>query len=455
MSITGISVIRNAVAELWATPPADGATPRASLAFPLLVAACKTLNPRLERGFGDLALENAVRALGAPWMSVGNVRTLPPSPDDAAQRLAAALVATRGRRVHLCPLDSADELPRWRFGNNRITKMTASELDAVVSPARLLRHHDRWVFDCRAFARVQWLVVEEDVPLHLDPAIRAVPILGTIIGDVDGRIAPHAARLPNAVEDALFALLLQPWEDVVEHSKFDWRPFRTPWVYTVDEDILASPAAPPDPASLQWTIGTLNGADNEVIYDERPDVWPLDTPAVKKWPLLDDGIWQRLQAARCSKILTRPVAHFLVRAFLTEGIDEFLAHITTIEAALALPHDHYREPGAKKKLDFQQASPGQSVPWRPKLQDGSDPGATDRLVLRITALLGSDPRDHEFRDLYGARSDFLHGASMPDIPATQRLGARRLARRVTAELVRHAAEAVHVERVEFLSSLCP
>jgi hypothetical protein len=37
-----------------------------------------------------------------------------------------------------------------------------------------------------------------------------------------------------------------------------------------------------------------------------------------------------------------PIAHFLVRAFLAEGVDEFLAHITTIEAALGLRADYQK-----------------------------------------------------------------------------------------------------------------
>jgi hypothetical protein len=430
-----LAEIRNAVADLWDTPPDNGESPSTSRAFPPLLAACKTLNSRIEK-HGDHALENALRAIGAPWMSVGNVRPLPPSPEEVAQRIAAALVATHGRRVHLCPLDGADNLPRWSFGNSRVVKLSPSELDALVSPSRLLRHHARWVFDSRTFSQFQWLVVNEEVPLDPDPAIRAWPLLGKIVGDVDGRIVPHAARLPPVVEDALFALLLLPWEEVVEHAEYDWRPFRVPWVYTIDEDLFASPKAPPDPTSLRWKDVTLTGADGEVIYDERPDVWSLELRAVEAWPPLDDGSWQRLQVARRSELLTRPVAHFLVRAFLADEIDEFLTHITTIEAALALPRDH--NPGA-----------------RPKLPDGTSRGATHRLALRVGNLLGSEAAGEKFRALYRARSDFLHGAAMQDIPAAQRLGARHLARRVSEELIRRGADDAQLEREPFLASLCP
>jgi hypothetical protein len=241
----------------------------------------------------------------------------------------------------------------------------------------------------------------------------------------------------------------------VEYAEFDWRPFRIPWVYTLDQDILASPKAPPDPTSLRWTEVPLTGADDEVVYEERPDVWPLDTNAMSGWPQLTDASWQGVQTARDSALLSRPVAHFLLRAFRADGIDEVLDHITAVEAALALPRDHFREPGAQKRRQHLEAHPDQPVPWRPRLSDGSNPSATDRLALRIANLLGSECGGEEFRALYRARSDFLHGSTMQSIPAAQRLGARRLARRVSAELIRRAADDPQLEREPFLSSLCP
>lgn len=432
-----IERIREAISALWAAPPDDGVTLERSVAFPDLLAACGEINPRVNGGFAVLALENALRALGTPWMRVANVQPLAPSPAEAAQRLAASLRATRGRRRHLCPLDGADRLPAWSFGPNRVVQFSPAELDSIVGPARLLRQNPRWSFDTQAFAQVQWLVVDEDVVLDPNPSVRALPLLGSIIGEGDGRISPHAGRLPSAVEEALFALLLRPWEDIVEYAEFDWRPFRVPWVYSVDDDIFASPSAPPDPTSLSWTEVALNGLNGEHIYEERPYAWPLDRRALEKWPSLDDGSWHRIRAARDTKtLLTDPVAHFLVRAFLADGIDEFLAHIITVEAALALPRDH--------------------VPrLRPGLPDGQKQGATHRLAVRIARLLGSEAKGDEFQTLYHARNGFLHGSAMQDIPVTQRMAARHLARRVTAAIIQQTYGDAPLVRERFLSSLCP
>ncbi len=90
--MTEISHIRDAIAELWRTPPEDGKSPEASRAFPALVTACAAINPKISRLFGRFALQNAVRAIGAPWMSIGNVLLLAPSPEEAAHRIAAALL---------------------------------------------------------------------------------------------------------------------------------------------------------------------------------------------------------------------------------------------------------------------------------------------------------------------------------------------------------------------------
>jgi hypothetical protein len=49
-----------------------------------------------------------------------------------------------------------------------------------------------------------------------------------------------------------------------------------------------------------------------------------------------------VEQAKRSVLFETPIAHFLVRAFLAEGVDEFLAHITTIEAALGLRSDYQK-----------------------------------------------------------------------------------------------------------------
>ena len=59
-----------------------------------------------------------------------------------------------------------------------------------------------------------------------------MPVLFTDMRQDFGRIEPHKERFPFVIEDALFFLLLAPWEDWSRMPQVDWRGFRIPWVYT-------------------------------------------------------------------------------------------------------------------------------------------------------------------------------------------------------------------------------
>jgi hypothetical protein len=106
-----------------------------------------------------------------------------------------------------------------------------------------------------------------------------------------------------------------------------------------------------------------------------------------------------------------PIAHFLVGAFLADGVDELLAHVFTIEAALGLWNEP-KIPGLKKQ-----------------------PSATDRMVACVSALLGEKSAGEEYRRLFDLRSAYVHGRTMSTIPGRKRLKARQLARRVVNGII--------------------
>jgi hypothetical protein len=71
-----------------------------------------------------------------------------------------------------------------------------------------------------------------------------------------------------------------------------------------------------------------------------------------------------------TRTLDRPlfettIEHFFVRAFLEDPLDEFLAHITTIEAALGLKSDY---PGATKPVATRVSALLQGEGFWPGLQ---------------------------------------------------------------------------------------
>jgi hypothetical protein len=403
-----------------------------------VVEALRRLPGHVGADLHPVRVENAILALGPPWSLGKGQPAFAVAAEVAAERLVHAISMTTGTRLHLCPLDCAASLPDWTFGPNRIARLSPGELETLVAPARLLRHSAHWVFDSHRFSQFVWLLVEE--PLNLDPrrlqyaSSSMFALLSRRMGDIDGRIHPHRAAFPAAVEKALFALLLLPWEDVVRDSKLEWRPFRIPWIYTIDSDPFERPNPPPDPDSLTWTTLSLSASDGSSIEDEVPDQRHLDDAAVGGWTEPNDASWQRLTVALQSPLLNTPIQHFVVRAFVSDGIDEFLAHIVTIEAALGLKLDHCRS-------------------RRPHLSDGKNPGATLRLRQRCSNLLNDTAASDILKSLYRVRSDYIHGAHLIHIPETDRLAARRLARRVAAAQVDAAATEPTICRETYLNGL--
>lgn len=133
---------------------------------------------------------------------------------------------------------------------------------------------------------------------------------------------------------------------------------------------------------------------------------------------LNDTLWARSTLVRDPPSPRRPLQHFLVRAFLEDDIDEFLAHLITIEAAVGSPVDHDRK-------------------IRPKLP-GKERGASERLKLRVGGLLDDNAASITFERLYRKRSDFIHGKRMEQIAGLERVEARTLARRCVSAVLHRA-----------------
>lgn len=133
------------------------------------------------------------------------------------------------------------------------------------------------------------------------------------------------------------------------------------------------------------------------------------------------------------QLLQAPVAHFLTRAFLTSGIDEFMVHLLAIDAAPGLPGDYKRKSNSGAKTH--------------KLFVGSD-----SVAARLAALLDVGAAG-EYQLLYKLRSQLLHGRMMQAISNAERPTARSLARRAVDGLVteNHANQAL--ERDGYLGGL--
>ena len=343
-------------------------------------------------------------------------------------------MAKSARRRHLVPLDLADDLPALQFGGATLERFSAEELRMLVDAPRLRRVFPNLEFDADAFAQFHWLLVKETIPLDRPPEARAVPILFTDMRQDFGRIEPHKGRFAPVVEDALFFLLLAPWEDWSTMPEVDWCGFRVPWVYVADGDLFVRPQTPPPPESLAWETQALNDPWGEVVEVERPVGLRLDDDVKPGLAVWDEARWSEITEARGSPLFETPIAHLFVRAFLRGGVEEVLAHLTMIEAALGVRSDYERglrqKPGPHGQL-----------------------GGTRRVAARIAALLGDRTFAQQYDHLFGVRSAFLHGRAMGEISTAERVLARKLARLVVEGLVREATTAVVVSREDHLQML--
>lgn len=421
----------SAVEALWRVPRPGPNNLLAAPAFTAVSDVC-----RADYG-GDkpvFALSTAVRSFGVPcWLPAGHA-SLSVDPLSAANAIDKAFTRKTIIRRHLCPLDLADDLPTLSFGQARLAQFGADELARMFDAPRLARNFPTQLIDAKRLAQFQWLVIEETLEVTGGAEARAAPFMYMAMNRDFGEIDPHLGRFPPPVEAALFFLLLAPWELWSTMQEVDWRGFRVPWIYTLNNDLFVRPSPPPSPDSLTLEPRIVEDRWGEEVELERPTELPLDDDAKVGLALFTDAAWRGLEAAAMTSLFETPIAHFLVRAFLADGMDEVMAHMTAIEAAMGLEMDH------KKWM-------------RPKPDKHKGRSATDRVAARIAALLNDPNCVHDYRHLFELRSTFVHGrAGVQKVSTAERVMARSLARSVARGLVGAAAPPVH-SRVDVLADL--
>lgn len=381
----------------------------------------------------NFAMLQLLRAIGMPGGLPRHPELALDAPS-ATEALERSLSSPTALRRYLVPLDLAEDLPCLSFGPVRIGLFEKAELGSLFDIDRLRRLYPDRPVDLDRLAQFHWLVVEETVLLDPMPEKRSVPILFADLRADLGAFDPHQTRFSEAVERALFFLLLAPWEERTTMLEVDWRCFKTPWVYAVDFDLVASQPPPPDPDTLSWIEDTHLTRSGEEVWYQRPLDYPTKGEPGDALHGFDESAWNRVNQALRLPLFDAPVVHFFVRAFLSDRIDELLAHMTTIEAAVGSESDHRRS-------------------LRRKPDPHSKLTATDCVVARIAALLDDGSAVSDYRNLFQVRSEFVHGRrNIGMISTGQRAAARVLARRVAAALVDRASDLPH-DRDEALLAL--
>lgn len=406
-----------AVSALWRIPAPGPDNLLQHTDFVALADLCRDLH-----GGGaklSFSLYNALHALGLPCHLRGRSEWVL-GVEEAATRLDAALSRKTAIRRHFCPLDLAHDLPSLRFGTCRLGRFDEETLGRLFDVDRLRRFYPVIPLDLSRLAQFHWLIVDDTVALDPRPEARASPIFFTHFGRDLGEFDPLTSSYPPAVESALFFVLLAPWEDWSTMLEVDWRGFRVPWIYTMSDDLCVRPSRPPDPDALSWEPWFVHDKWGEEIELERPLEYRLDEAAASGMALLTQKAWEEVEAARATPLFETPIVHFIVQAFLSNGIDEILAHMTALEAALGLESDH-------------------KAGLRPKPDPHAKLRSTNRMANRIAAATGDPHAASAYVALFDVRSAFVHGrAGVSTISTEQRVTARRLARQVARALVDRA-----------------
>lgn len=408
--------LRGLLDQLWRMPPHGVSNIHGVSEFKALR---DLLERRHGRGKADFALSNILRALAMPGLTPAGQPASARDPEALAVQIDAAMLAETATRRHLCPLELADDLPEMAFGPARIGRYDTRQLESLFDRGRLERFFPGRMPDFGRLSQLQWLTVEEEVEVDPRPEARAIPILFTRMDQDFGAFDPLARRYPAVVEQTLFCLLLLPWEDWSTMLEVNWRGFTLPWIYTVDGDLAIRPAVPPDTQDLAFEEFSYPDDWGDEVEHERPVVLRLEEAAADDMAAKTAATWRDLDAAAASDLFRTPVEHFAVRAFATGGIDELMAHMTVLEAALGEEADH------NKAL-------------RPRPERGL--GATERMARKVAGLLDDQAAGEAYRALFAIRSLFVHGrVGLATISTAQKVMARRLARQVLCRLLEVAA----------------
>jgi len=423
----------DAMEGIWELPDSSRKNLTETPLYAQLLDAIAPNCAEVRKMFGGISMSSALAGLGLPCGLPASKKHLAMPARDAADRLHAALEATSFARFHLMPLDLADGLPGAHFGNAMVGRLTMAELRELVDLDRMERIHPEVSFDLYEFSQFHWLVVREEVPIARGPGGRELFRFSFDPQEDYGRIEPHRGRYPEAVETALFWLALAPWEIWADAPHIEWRGMQIPWLYSVDHDLFSIMKRPPSSDTLTWEDRIAHEADGRPVEISQPVAMWLSDGSEDALTEHFAGRLQAISQLPQLQLFQTPVAHFFTRAFLADGIDEFMAHLLAIEAALGLPGDYKRK-----------SSSGVST--------HGGLGATERMCARLAALLDVQAAS-DYRNLFELRSTFLHGRSMQAIPAGLRIRARTLARRVVDGLVMANQANLTLGRDAFLDDL--
>lgn len=386
----------------------------------------------LDSMFIDIPLTRALCLAGAPCFAGGNPSTS--TITEVAAFLDTELTKTTATKIYLSPLDCASTIASFRFGNAEIRTFTTDELYVILGQQQLERLSWHKKSDLNALAQFTWLMVKDTVAVDPDITRRNYNFLDQDFAHDYGAIKPYYHHYPDAFKHALFVLLLAPWEVWVGEHSVEWRAFLIRWVHTVEDDLLIHPEFIPDADSLTWEPRIYTGAHGETIETNEPLELPLFCQDDEPRKHVHDQLLENTKTAIQNGLINEAAKHHFLKAFLSDGVDEFLAHIVVIDACLGDPEE------LKEELINVKVK-GKCLP------------PTAKLKYRLVGLLNDISVKKEIDNLYMLRSKYVHGRDMHIISSQEKKQARSLARRTLFNITEIASSHSDTNKTQLLNTL--
>ncbi|WP_235894177.1 hypothetical protein [Klebsiella pasteurii] len=369
-----------------------------------------------------------LKKLGVPCFFTAGSPLAATDMDVTAMRCYEALMRRHVRQTYLCPLDCAGEIPEITFGNSSIKRFSKSELDVLLNSTQLQRQSGYTSADTGALSQFLWLMVEHDEGLYSDFAKRYW--FWFTSKDKPGTVYPYKHHYPEAVENAIFLLMLAPWEEWLVNEEYHWRPFDIPWVHTLSGDIFPQQQPIPSASSLTWVPHSYTDENGNWHEYDAPHEYNISLISEQLMPFLDSQACNHLETALIRGLINVAARHQFVKAFLSDGVDEFLAHIVVIDACVGEKSVNGTLEKKFKRL-----------------------GTTGRLKYRLVGLLNDVSVKKSIDILYEARSNYVHGDTLDKILGEHILLARILARKTLSAIISETSQLSGLTREEFLDDL--
>ncbi|HHY0925112.1 TPA: hypothetical protein ACV4JC_000636 [Salmonella enterica] len=425
----------NVLAPFWQLPPHtcfDLNSVKKEKVFRKLKAYCTGYYEAMDTGiFSDIPLAKALCLAGVP--GIGQNHDCSSNIIDVATKLHDELSKTTTTKIYLCPLDCADRIEQIKFGNAEVREFSAGELGVLLGLEQFKRLPYYKKCDLKALSEFKWLVVWEEIELPSKISHRAYSFLSTGLERDYGAIKPYGQRYPEIFNLSFFGLLLAPWEEWVDNIEVEWKAFHVKWVHTIENDLFSDQKNIPDADTLTWGYSYFcdeNGNEHEVHH---PFILSTGCSRNALSLIVNNQLMADIDTAINNGLINEAARHHFIKAFLSDGIDEFLAHIVVIDACLGEPRE------LEKKLNLTK--------YEKNLK------STGRLKFRLVGLLDDSSVKESIDTLYRIRSEYVHGRDMAEISWSDKNLARVLARKTLFEVIKMVQHTPQMNKLELLTLL--